>query len=98
MDNGHFSLILLPTLRCNADCDYCFENKSVHTLSMDQLADILGKVTDYMEETGIEGLSNYWQGGEVLTLPPDWFRQLMSSYKKPLQLEKCWYSTICSPI
>lgn len=63
MENGHFALILLPTLNCNAECDYCFENKSVDTLGMDQLADILVKVTDYMEEAGIEGLSIYWQGG-----------------------------------
>jgi len=63
MNTGHFSLILLPTLRCNADCDYCFENKSTRSLDLEQLDDILGKVTDYMEETGIEGLSIYWQGG-----------------------------------
>lgn len=88
MDNGHFSLILLPTLSCDADCDYCFENKSAHNLDLVQLADILGKVTDYMDENAIEGLSIYWQGGEVLTLSPDWFRRAHELIQKTFAARK----------
>ena len=39
MNREHFSLILLPTLRCNADCTYCFgcvglSKKDFHILNV----------------------------------------------------------------
>lgn len=66
-------MILLPTLRCNADCDYCFESKSEHCLDLGQLAVVIRKVMDHMEASRMDALSIYWQGGEVLTLEPEWF-------------------------
>lgn len=70
-----FSLILLPTLECDADCDYCFEKKADRRLSLDQLSVVIRKVMDHMEQNHIETLSIYWQGGEVMTLPPEWFEE-----------------------
>lgn len=70
-----FSLILLATLGCNAECDYCFESKSDHHLSLDQLPTIVQKVIDYMELNHFEAMSIYWQGGEVMTMSPKWFEQ-----------------------
>jgi uncharacterized protein len=70
-----FSLILLPTLGCNAECDYCFESKLDHHLSLDQLPTIVQKVIDYMELNHFEAMSIYWQGGEVMTMSPTWFEQ-----------------------
>jgi uncharacterized protein len=67
-----FSLILLPTLRCDADCDYCFEQKTEQQLTLEQLSIVVQKVMDHMERNHIEALSIYWQGGEVMTLPPEW--------------------------
>lgn len=75
MAGGSLSLILLPTLKCNANCDYCFENRSEQYLDLDQLAIVLRKVLEHMEENHLEVLSIYWQGGEVLTLPPEWFQK-----------------------
>jgi len=75
MTGGHFSLILLPTLACNADCDYCFEIKSERNLTLDQLSSMIHKVVDHMEANQIDELSIYWQGGEVMTLPPAWFER-----------------------
>lgn len=75
MMERHFSLILLPTLECNADCEYCFENKSGHRLSHDELSVIVEKVVDYLKSENIGTLSIYWQGGEVMTLPPEWFER-----------------------
>ena len=43
-----FSLILLPTLRCNADCDYCFEDKDGTWLTLDRLPVLIGKVLDHL--------------------------------------------------
>jgi uncharacterized protein len=44
-----FSLILLPTLRCDADCDYCFEQKTEQQLTLEQLSIVVQKVMDHME-------------------------------------------------
>jgi radical SAM protein with 4Fe4S-binding SPASM domain len=68
-----FSLILLPTLKCNADCDYCFEDKTNDRLSLDRLLVLIDKVLDYLVARDIGGLTIHWQGGEVMTLPPSWF-------------------------
>jgi uncharacterized protein len=75
MRRSHFYLILLPTLKCNADCDYCFENKTAAYLTLEQLSVLIEKVLDYMEQQHIGSVAIYWQGGEVMTLPPHWFEQ-----------------------
>ncbi len=73
MSGPPFSLILLPTLQCNAECDYCFERKSNAHLSLDQLRVVIQAVLEHLERSRIETLFIYWQGGEVMTLPPEWF-------------------------
>ncbi len=85
MNSGQLSLILLPTLRCNADCEYCFENKSSHVMSLDQFRSILDKVTDYMNHVHVADLTIYWQGGEVLTMEPEWFMRAMEIIDKSSQ-------------
>ncbi|GBC62080.1 radical SAM protein [Desulfonema ishimotonii] len=75
MNDTFFSLILLPTLRCNAACDYCFENKTDGQLSMAELDIITDRLLDYMAEKEIGHLSVYWQGGEVMTLSPTWIER-----------------------
>jgi uncharacterized protein len=69
------SLIFLPTLKCNADCDYCFEQKTGAVMSIDQFKIMLDKLLEYMEIHNMEGLRIFWQGGEVLTMEPDWLRR-----------------------
>lgn len=64
-----FSLILLPTLQCNADCDYCFEDKTDDRLSLTRLEILIDKVLDYLVLKAIGTLTIHWQGGEVMTLP-----------------------------
>jgi uncharacterized protein len=75
MIGNHFSLILLATNQCNADCDYCFENKTADRLSLEQLAIIVHKVMDYMDEKRIGALTIHWQGGEAMLLPPQWYEE-----------------------
>jgi radical SAM protein with 4Fe4S-binding SPASM domain len=71
----HFSIILLPTNKCNVKCDYCFEDKTRDALTMDKLSIMIGKVLDHMERSNISALTIYWQGGEIMTLPPSWFER-----------------------
>jgi uncharacterized protein len=86
MNSGYFSLILLPTLRCNADCEYCFENKSSYVMTLEQFGIILDKVIAYMDHTHMGRLTIYWQGGEVLTLEPEWFMRAMEIIDKASQV------------
>jgi radical SAM protein with 4Fe4S-binding SPASM domain len=72
---SHISLILLSTLQCNADCEYCFENKTTDRLTLDRLGEMIRKVLDYMVEKSLTGLNIYWQGGEAMLLPPSWYEQ-----------------------
>jgi uncharacterized protein len=69
----HLALILLPTLKCNADCDYCFETRTSDTMTLQQFTLLMDKLLDYMEEGGFEETTIYWQGGEVFTMDPEWF-------------------------
>lgn len=68
-----FSLILLPTLDCNAACDYCFEEKSSFRLAVHDLPRLTTSILDHMETIGAEQAEVYWQGGEALLMGPEWF-------------------------
>lgn len=84
-----FSLILLPTLQCDADCEYCFENKSGDQLTFPQLSLIIGKVLDYTEHKQIGTLSVYWQGGEVMTLGASWFEEAHTILRRAAEARNC---------
>ena len=75
MTGNHFSLILLSTNKCNAACDYCFEDKTNHRFSLERLRVMFDKVLDHMEVSGIGSLTVHWQGGEAMLLPPSWYEQ-----------------------
>lgn len=75
MNQRRFSLILLPTLRCNADCAYCFEEKPAVDLGLDGLAIIVGKLMDYVEQERYDSAMIHWQGGEVMTLDAEWLER-----------------------
>jgi radical SAM protein with 4Fe4S-binding SPASM domain len=73
MRSKEISMIFLPTLKCNAACEYCFEEKSPNTMTLDEFAIALTRVLDYMQSEEVDRLRIFWQGGEVLTMKPDWF-------------------------
>lgn len=75
MNGNHFSLILLSTNKCNAACDYCFENKTSDRFTLERLQVMIDKVLDHMHANDIGALTIHWQGGEAMLLPPEWYRQ-----------------------
>lgn len=75
MSGRVFSVILLPTAECNVACDYCFENKEPHRLSMLLLPMLTRQLLDHLEHEGIEECEIYWQGGEAMIMGPVWFVQ-----------------------
>ena len=73
MYGSHFSLILLPTNKCNVACEYCFERKEPHRLSLAILPLLTRRLLDHLEHEGIEECEIYWQGGEAMIMGPAWF-------------------------
>jgi radical SAM protein with 4Fe4S-binding SPASM domain len=82
MIGNHFSLILLPTNKCNVACEYCFEDKSSQFMSHTQLSVVIHKLLDHMERRSIQSMTIYWQGGEIMLLPPDWFTEAYELIEK----------------
>src|ERR1044072_6300584 len=75
MTGNHLSIILLPTNKCNVNCDYCFEDKTRDALTHERLSVIIEKVLDHMERCSVDALTIYGQGGEIMTMPPHWFER-----------------------
>ena len=75
MIGSHFSLILLPTNKCNVACEYCFEDKTDDFMSHEQLAVVAEKLLDHMERRAIASMTIYLQGGEIMMIPPRWFER-----------------------
>src|SRR5215467_2579292 len=73
MSERVFSVILLPTAECNVACDYCFEHKEAHRLSLRMLPRLTGQLLDHLEHEGIAECEIYWQGGEAMIMGPAWF-------------------------
>ncbi|HEY5813127.1 MAG TPA: radical SAM protein, partial [Terrimicrobiaceae bacterium] len=73
MNGRVFSVILLPTSDCNVACDYCFEKKEAHRLSLSLLPLLTRRLLDHLEAENINECEIYWQGGEAMILGPAWF-------------------------
>jgi radical SAM protein with 4Fe4S-binding SPASM domain len=61
----------MPTLACNAACEYCFQNKTGSRMSDEVLNRFLDGLLEYSRQENIRGIKIFWQGGDVLTLPPE---------------------------
>jgi radical SAM protein with 4Fe4S-binding SPASM domain len=82
MMGNHFSIILLPTNKCNVNCEYCFEDKTDDRMTLEQLEVVIKKVLDYMDEATISALTIHWQGGEIMTMPHQWFAEAYNLIQK----------------
>jgi radical SAM protein with 4Fe4S-binding SPASM domain len=72
MPFNHFSVLMAPTFRCNADCEYCFENKTSDVMELADFELILARIVAYLQSQEVTELKLIWTGGEILTMPPEW--------------------------
>ena len=75
MMKRHLSVIFLPTNKCNVNCTYCFEDKTDDRMTHEQLSAVITKLLDFMEKDGTGALTLHWQGGELMTMPVEWFER-----------------------
>lgn len=75
MMRDHLSVIFLPTNKCNVNCDYCFEDKTNDRMTHEQLSAVITKLLEFMVEDDISSLTLHWQGGEIMTMPVEWFER-----------------------
>jgi uncharacterized protein len=67
-----FTALISPTFRCNADCEYCFENKTSDVMELEDFKRILPRIVTYLQQQEIADLTLLWTGGEIFTMAPEW--------------------------
>jgi uncharacterized protein len=73
MPIDYFSVLISPTYRCNADCEYCYQHKTSDLMELEHFERILRKMATYFRDLDVAELKLYWQGGEIFTMDPEWF-------------------------
>jgi len=68
-DKGDVLLTILPTLRCNFACKYCFQRHSAKTMSIEVEEALLRFLESYVLP-GTKSLAIQWYGGEPLLALP----------------------------
>ena len=62
-----FGLVIVPTMGCNMNCHYCFEDKSdTSSLSRDTVNNLVAFASAQLADDRLKGLHVRWFGGEPL--------------------------------
>ena len=72
MPRDSFSVLISPTYRCNADCEYCFENKTSDMMTLGEFELLFQRISDYLRQQDVSNLTIYWVGGEIFVMDPEW--------------------------
>lgn len=67
--NFEVGLTICPTLGCNFDCPYCFENHHPGRMSQQTQDDVIALAERMMKASGAKKLDVSWYGGEPLLAP-----------------------------
>ena len=68
LDRG-VSLVICPTLACNFDCPYCYENHAAGRMSPEVQDDVVALAERMLVASGSSDLFITWYGGEPLLAP-----------------------------
>ena len=63
------SVTICPTVGCNFDCPYCFENHIPGKMSQQVQDDVVNLISRMMDSVAAKNLSVTWFGGEPLLAP-----------------------------
>lgn len=62
-------LVICPTMGCNFDCPYCFEDHGQGKMSAETQDDVVALAKRMLEVSGAKNMSVVWFGGEPLIAP-----------------------------
>ena len=62
-------LTICPTMGCNFDCPYCFEDHKAGKMSAEVQDDVVALATRMLDASGAKGMHVTWFGGEPLLAP-----------------------------
>jgi len=66
------SIIFVPTVHCNCDCAYCFQERKHDGISLEDVSTVFNRAASYLARSGVKNVDVWWQGGEVMVLAPEW--------------------------
>ena len=67
--SGGVGLTICPTMGCNFDCPYCFEDHRVGRMSTEVQDDVVALTERMLEASGAKNIHVSWFGGEPLLVP-----------------------------
>ena len=66
---GSIGLTICPTMGCNFDCPYCFEDHFAGKMSAEVQDDVIALAERLLDASGAKNISVSWFGGEPLLAP-----------------------------
>jgi uncharacterized protein len=76
-------VVLLPSLECNLNCDYCFQSHPPGRWAVGETLRVLDEVVDLAGFLGARHVRLHWQGGEPLMMGmPYWSRVLEEARRR----------------
>ncbi|MBN1654905.1 MAG: radical SAM protein [Deltaproteobacteria bacterium] len=72
-----FSIVFMPTLRCNCTCSHCFEKLTAVSMDDSLYEKVFEALRAIANEVACDTLRIYWQGGEVLSMSPESVRNAL---------------------
>jgi len=88
-DPSHLRLTIIPTLRCNFRCTYCYEGSKTDTMSKEMIKGLVDFVKQ--KTKNVKSMTVNWYGGEPL-LALDAIIYLRDEFEKVCKINGCSYN------
>lgn len=82
--------VWVTSLSCNANCVYCFQSKDRSLTSLEDAKKIVIKLSRFLEK-GTRFINIYFQGGEAMELPPEWYSEVIDFGSRVLGRGASWH-------
>jgi radical SAM protein with 4Fe4S-binding SPASM domain len=76
-----FSIVFVPSLACDCTCDHCFSAVRSDRVDEDFWHLFLSRLKQFKDRNAISRLVFYWLGGELLCLPPEFFKDAFTRFE-----------------
>ena len=74
--NRSRTIIIRPTLLCNAHCEYCYVSDKQGTMPLSLVSIIIGQIHDFLDTHPSENINLLWHGGEPSLMSIDFWEHV----------------------